>query len=41
MNTSSVVIDGLPPRSLVHLRYRVTVKDVTSDWSQTIAIMVE
>jgi hypothetical protein len=38
---ASVTISGLPPRSMVHLRYRATVKGVTGDWSQTIAIMVE
>jgi hypothetical protein len=41
MTSASVTIAGLPPRSMVHLRYRATVKDVTGDWSQTTAIMVE
>ena len=31
----------LPPHSMVHLRYRATVKGVTGDSSPTIAIMVE
>jgi hypothetical protein len=38
---ADVTIEGLPPRSMVHLRYRATVKAVTGDWSQTIALMVE
>jgi hypothetical protein len=41
MNRADVTIEGLPPRAMVHLRYRATVKNVTGDWSQTIAIMVE
>ena len=41
MNIASVTIPGLPSHSMVHLRYRVIVKNVTGDWSQTIAIMVE
>jgi len=41
MTTANVTIAGLPPHSMVHLRYRATVKNVTGDWSQTIAIMVE
>ncbi|HTQ48809.1 MAG TPA: hypothetical protein VMI75_38890 [Polyangiaceae bacterium] len=40
-NTADVTIEGLPPRSMVHLRYRAIVKNVAGDWSQTIAIMVE
>jgi hypothetical protein len=41
MNRADVTIDRLPPHAMVHLRYRVIVKNVTGDWSQTIAIMVE
>jgi hypothetical protein len=40
-NSAGVVIDDLPPHTMVHLRYRVVLKSVAQDWSQTISIMVE
>jgi hypothetical protein len=38
---ASATLRGMKPGSTVHLRYRVTVKGVTGDWSDPFAIIVD
>jgi cytosine/adenosine deaminase-related metal-dependent hydrolase len=39
-NTSRTLVLGLTPATIVSFRYRTTFKNVTSDWSQTAAVIV-
>jgi hypothetical protein len=39
-NTAHTTVTGLKPVSTVHFRYRTVVKNVTSDWSDKISILV-
>jgi hypothetical protein len=38
---ASATVRGLKPGSTVHFRVRATVKGVTGDWSNSVAIIVE
>lgn len=38
---ASATLPGMTPASTVHIRYRVTVKGVTGDWSDPVAIIVD
>jgi len=40
-NYTTAPLGGLKPGSMVHVRYRFTLKGVTSDWSGSMAIVVE
>jgi hypothetical protein len=39
-NTTRTLVQGLTPASSVSFRYRTTSRNVTSDWSQTLAMVV-
>lgn len=40
-NSANTTIPDLPRGAMVHVRYRTTVKGVTSDWSDPVAILVD
>jgi hypothetical protein len=39
-NTTKTLVQGLTPATAVSFRYRSTFKNVTSDWSQTLVVIV-
>jgi hypothetical protein len=39
-NTAKTLVSGLTAGTTVSFRYRTTLKNVTSDWSQTIGVLV-
>jgi hypothetical protein len=39
-NTAKTLVSGLTPATTVTFRYRTTLKNVTSDWSQMLAVLV-